>query len=150
MKNYILTIAILFLNTSFSQTRKPKFDFFEATALQTGYAYLGKNYGYLGFASRIDNRKTYSYINVGFGSYLGYYDNKIQIVPEAQFNYTLLLLMVDLSVTNKGFTPSLGSNLLNKIKIKSGYQFGFKPDDFKGITFCTSYNFGDEKFNFMQ
>ncbi len=139
----------MFTSFGFSQTAKPKFDFFEATALQTGYAYLGKNYGYLGFDKRIDNRKDWFYANIGAGTYVSKFDNKLQFVPEIHSNVSILALLAEVSVNTKAVNPSLGFNVMNRIMIKSGYNFAYKKDDFEGITFGIDINFGSEDYHYM-
>ncbi len=147
MKKHIIIIAILFIN--FAQSQKQSSDFFEATALQTGYTYLGKNYVYLGFDKRIDDQKTWSFANVGIGTHVSYFENKTQFVPEFHTNITFLVLLAEISVTTKGLSPSLGFNFYNKFRIKSGYNFAYKQNDFKGITFGVNFNFGSDDYHYM-
>lgn len=149
MKKQTIIIAIAIFCNNIAQSQKAKFDFFEATALQTGYAYLGKNYGYLGFDKRIDNRKDWVYANIGAEIYVSKFDDKMQFVPEIHSNITLLVLMAEVSVTTKAVNPSLGFNIYNRIKIKSGYNFAYKKEDFEGITFGININFGSEDYHFM-
>ncbi len=140
----------MFICFGFSQTAKPKFDFFEATALQTGYAYIGKNYGYLGFDKRIDNRKDWIYANIGAGTYISKFDDKMKFVPEIHSNITFMILMFDVSATTKAVNPSIGFNYKNRMIIKSGYNFAYKKDDFEGITFGININFGSDDYHSLE
>ncbi len=139
----------MFTSFGFSQISKSKSNFFEATALQTGYSYIGKNYGYVGFDKRIDNRKDWIYINLGAGTLIGKLDNKLEIVPEIHSNFTIMILMFDVSLTTKSVNPSLGFNIYNRIKIKSGYNLSFKEENFEGITFGININLGKEDYHYL-
>ncbi len=147
MKNLIIMTAILFSSLLMAQTNKSVF--FEATALQTGYSYLGKNYGYIGFDKRIDNQKDWIYANIGAGTLIGKLDNKLEIIPEIHSNITLLVLLAEVSVTTKAVNQSLGFNLANRITVKSGYNFAYNKDDFEGITFGININFGSEVYHHL-
>ena len=149
MKKYIIILAIIFSIFSHSQIKKTISDTFEATALQTGYAYLGKNYGYIGFDKRIDNRKDWIYVNFGAGTYVSKFDDKLQFVPEIHSNVTILALLAEVSVNTKAVNPSLGFNIYNRIMIKSGYNFAYKKEDFEGITFGININFGSDDYHYM-
>jgi hypothetical protein len=149
MKKHIVIIAILILNNSYSQTKKSKNDFFETTALQTGYLYLGKNYGYIGFDKRINNPGDWAFANIGIGTNVSYFENKIQFVPEIHTNITYILLLAEIPATTKGVNPSLGINIMNRVMIKSGYNFAYKNEDFRGITFGININFGFEDYHYM-
>jgi hypothetical protein len=144
-----LLIILIFTSLGFAQSQNQSFDFFEATALQTGYAYLGKNYGYLGFDKRIDNRKDWVYANIGAGTYVSKFDDKLQFVPEIHTNIILLALLAEVSLTTKAVNPSLGFNIYNRFSIKSGYNFAYKKDDFEGITFGININFGSDDYHYM-
>jgi hypothetical protein len=151
VKNQVIILLLFFgmFQSLLSQTQKTKSNFFEAIALQTGYFYLGKNYGYIGFDKRIDNQKEWIYVNVGLGTYISYFDYKKQFVPEIHTNATLLILMGELSATTKAVHPSLGFNLGNRIMIKSGYNFAFKKENFEGITFGLNINLGSEEYHYL-
>ncbi len=149
MKKQIIILAIAIFCNNFAQSQKQSFDFFEATALQTGYAYFGKNYGYVGFDKRIDNRKDWVYANIGAGTYVSKFDNKMQFVPEIHSNITILALLAEVSVTTKAVNPTLGLNIYNRFTIKSGYNFAYKKDDFEGITFGININFGSDDYHYL-
>jgi hypothetical protein len=144
-----LILILLLINLCFSQIKNPKYEFFEATAFQTGYSYLGKNYSYIGFDKRIDDQKTWAFTNIGVGTYVSYFENKTQFVPEFHTNITFLLLLAEVSVTNKAINPSLGFNIYNKYRIKSGYNFTYRKDDFKGITFGVNINLGSDSYHYL-
>lgn len=149
MKKHITILAIIISIFSHSQIKKTISDAFEATALQTGYSNFDKNYGYLGFDKRIDDRKDWVYVNVGAGTYVSKFDDKLQFVPEIHSNITLLVLLAEVSVTTKAVNPSLGFNIYNRIMIKSGYNFAYKKENFEGITFGININFGSDDYHYM-
>lgn len=149
MRNRILVLLFLIFGFFQVQSQYITCNIFEATALQTGYAYLGNNYGYLGFDKRIDNRKDWIYANIGAGTYVSKFDDKIQFVPEIHTNITFLILMPDISVTTKAVNSSLGFNVMNRIMIKSGYNFAYKKENFEGITFGININFGSDDYHYI-
>jgi hypothetical protein len=144
-----LILILLLSNHCFSQSKKPKHDFFETAALQMGYSYLGKNYGYIGFDKRINNPGDWAFANIGIGTNVSCFENKIQFVPEIHTNITYVLLLAEISATTKGVNPSFGFNIMNRVMIKSGYNFAYKNENFRGITFGININFGFEDYHYM-
>ena len=144
MKKLILLCLITSIN--FAQKKEA---FFNATAIQTGYANIGKNFAYVCLEKRIDEGKNWFFVNVGAGSYISYFDNKIQFVPEFHVNATMAILMGQLAVTKMGFEPSIGLNISNYIQLKVGYNYSFAPQYFKGTTFGININFGDKDYHYM-
>jgi hypothetical protein len=149
MKNYLKTI-VLFLGIS-SNLHSQKAENLPSIALQTGYAYMGKNYGYLGFDTRLDTNED-NFVNVGVGSYISRFEGKTQFIPEIHTNANLgiLLIMAELSATTKAVNPSLGLNIVNKIMLKSGYNFGYSKQDFRGITIGVNINFGTKDYHYLK
>lgn len=149
MKKQTIILAIIILCNNFVQSQKQNFDFFEATALQTGYAYFGKNYGYIGFDKRIDPQNDWIYINIGAGSYISNLDSKLEFVPEIHTNYTAMILLGEISVTTKAINPSIGINLLNAAKLKIGYNYSYNSQDFRGTSFAININIGDKDYHHL-
>jgi hypothetical protein len=153
MKNHLKTI-ILFLGISsnlYSQEKKPFRISNYSIAVQTGYACMGKNYVYLGFDKRLDTNED-NFVNVGVGSYISRCGGKTQFIPEIHTNANLgiLLLMAELSATTKAVNPSLGLNIVNKLMLKSGYNFGYSKEDFRGITLGVNFNFGTKGYHYLK
>ncbi len=149
MKKHLIILAILFSIFSHSQMKKTILETFDATALQTGYAYFGKNYGYIGFDKRIDPQNDWIYINIGAGSYISNYDSKLEFVPEIHTNYTAMILLGEISLTNKAVNPSIGINLLNAAKLKIGYNYSYNSQDFRGTSFAININIGDKDYHHL-
>jgi hypothetical protein len=122
---------------------------------QIGYASFASSNAFLGLDYRFGDAKDGT-LNLGIGTYFGNFDTKSQTVltPEIHTNYSLAYFFLgEMSVTNKSINPSLGLNIFNVIKIKSGYNFPFSKSNFSGFTFGVSLNFGQEgyrdKWKFM-
>ena len=70
-------------------------------------------------------------------------------------NYTVAyFLLGEMSLTTKSINPSIGLNIFNGLKIKTGYNFSIVQNGFNGLTFGVSLNlFGQDgyydKFKFM-
>lgn len=115
--------------------------------LQAGYANIGSNYGYLCLDVSLSGEASESCTNIGVGAFLGSKNNELVALPEIHFNiipfgtlktdnYFTKLFMTEVAATTKSFNPSIGINLLDFIKLKSGYAFPYdKSTDFKGVTF---------------
>lgn len=142
-------LVLVFLIGCYDNIYSQKESFFDAIAAQTGYACLGKNYGYVGFDKRIVDHEKWKYINVGMGSYVSSFENKIEYIPEIHLNETLLIFMGEVSVTTKAINPSFGINVTNRIQIKSGYNYAYKKENLKGMTFGINFNFGSDEYHSM-
>ncbi len=149
MKKYIIILAIIFSIFSHSQIKKTIDKIFDASALQTGYANFGINYAYLGFDKRIDSQGDWIYVNVGAGSYISKFDDKLQFVPEIHTNYTAMILMGEISLTTKAINPSIGINLLNAAKLKIGYNYSYDSQDFRGTSFAININIGNKDYHHL-
>ena len=127
--------------------------------VQLGYANIGTNYGYAGLDARLTEEFC---LNIGAGTYATLRNNKLEMLPEVHANFIpygnrSLFIMTELSATSKFINPNIGLNLLNILKIKTGYCLPYqKSDYFKGVTFgimltISGYNNGYvDKFNMMQ
>lgn len=113
----------------------------EGFGVQVSYANIGTNYGYAGFDARLFGKNC---LNIGTGIYATSRNNKLEILPEIHINVRpfnknrilLDLLMTEISLTNKFINPNIGINLLNGIKVKTGYCMPYqKSDYFNGVTF---------------
>lgn len=149
MKRYLILLVILISGVSHSQMKNSINKIFDASALQTGYANFGKNYAYLGFDKRIDDQGDWIYANVGAGSYISNFDSKLEFIPEIHASYTVLILMGEVSVTNKAVNPSIGLNLANSIKLKIGYNYSYDSQDFRGTAFAININIGDKDYHHL-
>ena len=145
-----LTVFLFIINISSAFAQK-------SFAVQVGYANIGTNYGYAGLDARLTTKNC---LNIGAGLYATSRNSKVEILPEIHINLRAFgddFMMTELSATNKFINPSIGINLLNVLKIKTGYCLPYqKSDYFKGVTFgviltLSGYKNGyTDKLNMMQ
>ncbi len=136
--------------------------FFDTSSLQIGYTKFENTKVYIGFDNRIESKilnqyryienrnffdRPYDFKNIGFGMFISEdAERKKEINPEIHINACLLLLMTELSFTNKSFNPSIGLNIQNAIKLKWGYCFPYNSNNFKGSTFGIHVNLGNKNY----
>ncbi len=111
-------------------------------AAQVGYANIGTNYGYAGLDYRATKE---THLNIGAGILVTYKNGKIEALPQIHFNCTPFghgqsdfsyLFMTEIAATNESLNPSVGLQLLNVLKIKTGYNMPcFSNQSFNGVTF---------------
>ena len=143
-------ILLIFISTATVYAQK-------SFGVQLGYANIGTNYGYAGLDARLTTKNC---LNIGAGLYATSRNSKVEILPEIHINLRAFgddFMMTELSATNKFINPSIGINLLNVLKIKTGYCLPYqKSDYFKGVTFgviltLSGYKNGyTDKLNMMQ
>jgi hypothetical protein len=110
-----------------------------------GYSNIGKNYAYAGLDYRITDK---THLNVGIGTFTTLKKGKVEVLPEMHVNCTSFgngksafeyLFMTEIATTIESLHPSIGIQLLNVLKIKTGYNFPYLPNQsFKGVTFGIS------------
>jgi hypothetical protein len=124
-------------------------------ASQIGYASFASSNAFLGLDYRFGDVKDGT-LNLGIGTYFGEFNTKTQSVftPEIHVNYSLAYFFLgEMSVTTKSINPSIGLNIFNGLKIKTGYNFSIVQNGFNALTFGVSLNIGQkgyyDKFKFM-
>ncbi len=122
--------------------------------IQTGYTNSGRSYGYLGIDARLTQK---SCLNIGVGSFVGIKNDKGYLLPEIHINMLPLekhnnaifnhVFMVEVAATNKNLNPSTGINILNFLKIKTGYSYPYNAkEDFEGVTFGITFSIGSKDY----
>ncbi len=136
IKKILVLAIILASNFSFSQG-----------ALQVGYTNFGKSSPYFGIDTRVDDADAFgTWANVGGGIYFFKGEKGMEFIPEIHSNVTLLILMLDVSVSTKAVNPGIGINIFNGIKAKFGYNFTYNQDHYRGTTFGLNINIGDNDY----
>jgi hypothetical protein len=107
-----------------------------------GYSNIGTNYAFAGLDYRATQK---SHLNIGGGVYATLRNGKVEALPEIHINCTPFgngksafeyLFMTEIAATNESLHPSIGIQLLNVLKIKTGYNLPYlSSQSFRGITF---------------
>lgn len=111
-----------------------------------GYSNIGKNYAFAGLDYRATDK---SHLNIGGGLYATLRNGKLEALPEIHINCTPFgngksafeyLFMTEIATTNESLQPSIGLQLLNVLKIKTGYSLPYlSSQSFRGITFGVQF-----------
>lgn len=111
-------------------------------APQVGYANIGTNYGYVGLDYRATKE---THLNIGAGILATLKNGKIEALPQLHINCTpfsygktdfAYLFMTEIATTNESLHPSIGIQLLNVLKIKTGYTIPYlSGQSLKGVSF---------------
>lgn len=121
--------------------------FSQGFAANLGYAYIGKNAGYVGLDYRLDASRMKR--NVGIGTQLTSVKSKFAVVPEIHYNQVFYddFLMFETAISPKYLHPGLGINLMNTFQLKTGYVVPFdKNTGFRGLTFGVHVLLGENHF----
>jgi hypothetical protein len=133
MKNVFLVI-ILFFNFILVHS--------QGYSALVGYSNIGTNYGYAGLDYRATKE---THLNIGAGILATFKNGKIEALPQLHFNCTPFgngksdfeyLFMTEIATTTESLHPSIGIQLLNVLKIKTGYNMPYLSNQsVTGITF---------------